>query len=91
MNKASKTDWKRLAEMEDSDIDTSDIPELDDAFFQKAEVKVPPKQPVTLRLDTDVLTWFKSQGPGYQTRINKLLRRYMESRQPQHREQSQNR
>ncbi len=78
MNNASKTDWKRLAEMEDKDIDTSDIPELSDAFFKEAEVKVPPKQPVTLRLDADVLMWFKAQGRGYQTRINKLLRRYME-------------
>ena len=85
MNKTSKTDWKRLAQMDDKDIDTSDIPELDDAFFQNAEVKVPPKQPVTLRLDADVLMWFKSQGQGYQTRINKLLRRYMESQQSHHR------
>jgi uncharacterized protein (DUF4415 family) len=44
---------------------------------------VPPKQPVTLRLDADVLTWFKSQGQGYQTRINKLLRSYMEAHQEQ--------
>lgn len=67
--------------MEDREIDTSDIPELDDAFFQNAELKVPPKQPVTLRIDSDVLMWFKSQGQGYQTRINKLLRAYMESQQ----------
>ncbi len=79
MSKVSNTDWKRLAEMDDKDIDTSDIPELDDAFFQNAELKVPSKQPVTLRLDSDVLVWFKSQGQGYQTRINKLLRSYMES------------
>ncbi|MGL6159895.1 BrnA antitoxin family protein [Microbulbifer sp.] len=77
----SKTDWKRLAEMEDEDIDTSDIPELDDDFFRNAELKVPPKQSVTLRLDADVLKWFKAQGRGYQTRINKLLRRYMETHQ----------
>lgn len=81
MSKASRTDWKRLSEMEDKDIDTSDIPELDEAFFQNAELKVPPKQPVTLRIDSDVLVWFKSQGQGYQTRINKLLRAYMESQQ----------
>lgn len=81
MSKASKTDWKRLAELDDSAIDTSDIPELDDAFFQKAELKVPLKQPVTLRIDSDVLMWFKSQGQGYQTRINQLLRKYMESQQ----------
>ena len=79
MSKVSKTDWQRLSSMDDQAIDTSDIPELDDIFFQMADLKVPSKQPVTLRLDSDVLTWFKSQGAGYQTRINKLLRRYMES------------
>ncbi|WP_417513710.1 BrnA antitoxin family protein [Marinobacter sp.] len=79
MNKTSKTDWKRLAEMEDKAIDTSDITELDDDFFEKAELRVPAKQPVTLRIDEDVLVWFKAQGKGYQTRINKLLRQYMES------------
>lgn len=81
MSKVSKTDWKGLSDMDDKDIDTSDIPELDDAFFQNAELKVPPKQLVTLRIDSDVLAWFKTQGQGYQTRINKLLRAYMESQQ----------
>lgn len=81
MKKVSKTDWKRLSAMDDKEIDTSDIPELDDDFFRNAEIKVPSKQPVTLRLDADVLAWFKSQGQGYQTRINKLLRSYMENQQ----------
>lgn len=79
MSKPSKTEWKRLSSMKDEDIDTAEIPELDDAFFRNAELRVPPKQPVTLRLDADVLAWLKSGGPGYQTRINQLLRRYMES------------
>jgi uncharacterized protein (DUF4415 family) len=79
MSETSKTDWKRLAEMDDDTIDISDIPELDDEFFQNAELRVPAKQPVTLRIDEDVLVWFKAQGRGYQTRINKLLRHYMES------------
>lgn len=79
MSKTSKTDWKRLSDLQDEAIDTSDIPELDDEFFRKAELKIPAKQPVTLRLDSDVVSWFKSQGQGYQTRINKLLRAYMES------------
>ena len=79
MSKSSKTDWKGLVAMKDKDIDASDIPELDDEFFRKAELKVPLKQPVTLRLDSDVVAWFKSQGQGYQTRINKLLRAYMEN------------
>ena len=81
MSKSSKTDWKRLEAMEDKDIDTSDIPELGDEFFRNAELTVPAKQSVTMRLDTDVLTWFKSQGQGYQTRINKLLRTYMETQE----------
>lgn len=78
MNKASRTDWKRLADMDDEAIDTSDIPELDDAFFERAELRLPAKKSVTIRLDEDVLEWFKAQGKGYQTRINKLLRQYME-------------
>ena len=81
MSKPSKTDWKRLSRMKDKDIDTSDIPELDDAFFQNAQLRVPPKQPVTLRLDADVLAWFRAGGQGDQTRINQLLRRYMESQE----------
>ena len=81
MNKKSKADWQRLSLVKGSDIDTSDIPELDDELFINAELHVPAKQPVTLRLDSDVLEWFKSQVKGYQTRINKLLRTYMESQQ----------
>ena len=81
MNKASKTDWARLAGMKDQEIDTSDIGELDDDFFRNAELRVPAKQAVTIRLDADVLEWFKEQGQGYQTRINQLLRLYMQSKQ----------
>ncbi len=84
MNKTlSKTDWQRLEVMTDADIDTSDIPELGADFFARAELRNPPKQPVTLRLDADVLDWFKEQGQGYQTRINKLLRLYMQAQQRQ--------
>jgi uncharacterized protein (DUF4415 family) len=79
MSNTSKTDWKRLSRITDKDIDTSDIPELDDAFFRQADIRVPSKQSVTLRVDTGVLAWFKYQGQGCQTRINKLLRGYMES------------
>ena len=44
MKKGSKTDWKRLNEMEDDAIDTSDIPELDEQFFQRAKIKLVPKR-----------------------------------------------
>jgi len=81
MSSASKTDWKRLKEMSDKDIDLDDIPELGDEFFKHAQLQLPTKQAVTMRLDSDVLAWFKQQGKGYQTRINKLLRKYMETHQ----------
>ena len=64
--------------MKDEDIDTSDIPEIKD--WSKAVVGKfyrPIKEPVTVRLDSDVVAWLKSAGPGYQTRINALLRRAM--------------
>ena len=78
MSKVSSADRKNLAAMEDKDIDISDIAELDENFFRNAELRVPAKQSVTMRLDSDVLAWFKAQGQGYQTRINKLLRSYMD-------------
>jgi len=86
MSKASKTDWKRLEKLKDEHLDTREIPELGEAFFARAELHVPPKQAVTMRLDVDVLNWFKAQGQGqgYQTRINKLLRAYMLAHQGRH-------
>ncbi|WP_409307983.1 BrnA antitoxin family protein [Pseudomonas putida] len=83
MTKSSRTDWSRLARQDDKDIDTSDIPELDQDFFRQAELRVSAKQTVTIRLDSDVLAWFKEQGSGYQTRINQLLRQYMQAQQRQ--------
>jgi len=71
---------KRLRNLKDEEIDYSDLPELDEAFFQKAVIVLPqPKASVSIRLDQEVLDWFKSQGKGYQTRINALLRAYMEA------------
>lgn len=78
MSKVSNTNWQQLATMEDKDIDMSDIDELTDDFFRQAEIRVPSKKSVTMRLDSDVIEYFKSQGQGYQTRINKLLRSYMD-------------
>jgi uncharacterized protein (DUF4415 family) len=71
--------------MTDAEIDYSDIPRLDKSFFAKAtEVWPPAKQQVTIRLDSDVLKWLRSQGKGYQTRINRILRAAMESQTPGH-------
>jgi uncharacterized protein (DUF4415 family) len=66
-------------------IDYSDIPPLGNEFFAKAAEAWPPaKQQLTIRLDTDVLTWLKANGRGYQTRINRILRAAMESKSSVH-------
>ena len=63
----------------DENIDYSDIPELNEDFWANAVIEYPEKKkPVTLRLDADVLEWFKSTGKGYQTRINAILRSFYE-------------
>jgi uncharacterized protein (DUF4415 family) len=81
LKKQSQTDWERLDAMGDEDIDFSDIPELTDAFFKNAVLRLPkPKAKVCIRLDQDILEWFKSQGKGYQTKINAVLRAFKESR-----------
>jgi uncharacterized protein (DUF4415 family) len=75
-----KTDWKRLHEMRDSDLDYSDIPRLGSSFWKNAKLVMPePKDRLTIRIDHDVVEWLKKQGSGYQTRINAILRSYMVS------------
>jgi len=74
---AQKAELKALAARPDSEIDTSDIPPLDDAFWKKAvrnPFYKPTKTMTTVRVDSDVLAWLKSQGKGYHTRINAILR-----------------
>jgi uncharacterized protein (DUF4415 family) len=79
---AGQTDWAGLRAMQDEDIDDSDLPELDEAFFEQARIQESPaKRQLTIRLDEDVLTWLKAQGKGYQTRINAILRAYYEAHQ----------
>jgi len=81
MRKLTKTQAKDIAhlrKMKDEDIDLSDIPEITD--WSNAVVGKfyrPIKQSLTIRLDSDVIAWLKSQGTGYQTRINSLLRNAM--------------
>ena len=78
--KRSRTNWARIDGLKNKDLDFSDIPEQGKAFFKRAILRLPePKTAVTIRLDRQVLNWFKAKGPGYQTRINALLRAYMEA------------
>lgn len=73
---------EHLRNLRDEDIDVSDIPEISPEDFARSVVRkglkpVEHKKQVTLRLDADVLEWFRAHGKGYQTRINALLREYM--------------
>lgn len=80
LSEDQKTELERLAQMSDDSIDTSDIPELTEAFWQNAQrgrFYKPVKESTTIRVDADVLHWLKSKGRGYQTRINAILREAM--------------
>jgi uncharacterized protein (DUF4415 family) len=84
ISRKSQTDWKRVDKLHDNDIDFSDNPEVSPEMFAKAIVRkglkpARQKTQVTLRIDEDVLSWFKKQGKGYQTRINSLLKAYKEA------------
>ncbi len=69
---------RRLEAMKDDDIDLSDMPEvLDWSNAVRGKYYRPIKKPYSLRLDEDVVAWFKAKGDGYQTRINAALREYM--------------
>lgn len=70
-----------LAAISDEAIDTSDIPEADAAWFAEADVALPPSQEVTLRVDRDVLAYFRTQGQDYPSRMSAVLRAFVASRQ----------
>lgn len=82
---AGQTDWDRIATLGDAEIaaavaDDPDAAPLD-IDWSRAEVVMPPRKvPVSIRLDTDVLDYFKHEGAGYQSRINAVLRSYMAAR-----------
>lgn len=75
-----KAELKALSEQPDTTIDFSDIPPLDEQFWSRAVPNPfykPVKTPASFRIDADVLAWLKSQGKGYQTRMNAILREAM--------------
>ncbi|CAK7033307.1 MAG: hypothetical protein DESF_01399 [Desulfovibrio sp.] len=86
----SKTDWQRLKDMPDAAItlaaeeDPDNLP-LDDPFFETARRLQPSallkeaKQQITLRIDADVLEWFRATGSGYQSRMNAVLKAYVQT------------
>ena len=85
--KNTQTDWEKVKNMTEAEIDAAaasdpDAQPTDESFWNDAQVVMPqPKRAISLRIDEDVLEWFKSQGRGYQTRMNAVLRAYMQARQ----------
>ena len=83
-----KTDWARVDALTDAEIeqavrnDPDAPPILDAEWFAKATLVMPEKKvPISLRLDRDVVSWFKSNGPHYQSRMNAVLKAYAEAHQ----------
>jgi uncharacterized protein (DUF4415 family) len=78
-----KTDWDQFDALTEEQVRKGiekdpDARPTDEAFWKKAKLVMPqPKETITIRLDPDVLEWFRKQGKGYQTRINAILRSYM--------------
>jgi uncharacterized protein (DUF4415 family) len=80
----SKTDWARLKATGSSAAPTEEHPEASVAHVVRGVVRrglqsLPSKASISLRVDQDVLEWFKAQGPGYQTRINTVLRAFRDA------------
>lgn len=71
---------KHLLAKQEHEIDTSDVPELEEGFWKEAvrgQFYKPKKVQKTVRIDADILQWLEHCGPGYQTRLNKILREAM--------------
>ncbi|MBP6682443.1 MAG: BrnA antitoxin family protein [Halioglobus sp.] len=83
-SKRSETDWKRLHSAADAKIKDSEHPDADVKHIVRGIVRhglkpLPSKASISLRVDADVLEWFKAQGPGYQTRMNLVLRAFRDA------------
>jgi uncharacterized protein (DUF4415 family) len=77
LTKVQEDNLKRLAAMPDDEVDYDDMPALTDtqlAEMQRGRFYRPVKTQITARVDADVLAWLKSQGKGYQSRMNAILR-----------------
>jgi len=79
-----RSQLENVAAMSDEDIDYSDAPHRPDAVWMKAAERLPKaKRQITLRIDTDVLDFFKHTGKRYQSRMNAVLRSYVEANKAQ--------
>ena len=84
-NSKSKTNLRKLRQKTDKGINYKDSPETTEDFWKDAKVLMPQhKIHISLRLDEDIVTYFKEAGEGYQSRINAVLKAYMNSHSRDH-------
>ncbi len=86
--KTSSTDWERVDAMTDEQIDYTDSPKITRELFSTGIRKSGKragevKEAISIRLDKDVLEWFRARGRGYQSEVNALLRVYMQQHERQ--------
>jgi uncharacterized protein (DUF4415 family) len=88
MKKHGMSDWKKIRSMPDTELgrnarDDPDSPPTDAAFWADAELCAPDphKVPIHIRVDPEILAFFKKDGPGYQTRIHRVLEQYVQWQQ----------
>jgi uncharacterized protein (DUF4415 family) len=76
MKNQSKTNWDRVNKLTDETIDYSDSPEVTEEFFKIMTIREPNKKSIHIRLDSEVINFFKSHSKRYQTKINEVLKAY---------------
>ncbi len=79
MKNLSKTNWKKVDDMADDDIDYTDSPEVTEEMFKAMIFRAPVKKGIFIKLDEDVIEFFKGQSKHYQTAINNVLKAYKKS------------
>jgi len=80
LKNTSQTNWANLEAMTDEEIDTSDIPPLDESFFAEAKLRMPKgKVAVIINVDEETDAWFQAQGGEYRNLMNAALRIYAEA------------
>jgi uncharacterized protein (DUF4415 family) len=82
LTKKLQMELDALAAMPESEIDTSEMPEITNwSEGVRSALFRPIKKPLSLRIDADIIDWFQKQGTGYQTRMNTALREYVKQHQ----------
>ncbi len=82
MVNSTPIDWRNTDSLDDDDMDTFDLPPVSPSFFENDKATLPPSMPVSLQVETDIVKWFRAQGPGWEKRMVAALRLYMNAHKP---------